>query len=397
MERDVIVAGAGPAGLAAAAACAAAGLRVALLAPDPDAPWIPTYASWVDEAGDAPFDGIWPEVEVWLGGDRVHRIARPYGRLDGEALRRSLWERAVDVDVVVGKLADVRDGAALDDAGRRHPAPVVVDATGARGGASAFQTAHGVFARAEGLGTAARWMDFSPVPGEADHPVSFLYALPLPDGRWLLEETVLVGPAVAPELLAARLERRLAAMGVTVTERSGTERCVIPMDLPDRPDPRPGVIRFGAGAGMVHPATGFLVARVLATAPRLAAALVADPTGAGARAALWPGDALRRHRLYRYGARALAGLGAADARAFFDAFFSMPADWVAGWLGDRLPSGALAAGMATLFARLPGRLRWRILAGSDLRELARAALAPRLPSSSRSSHSTDRDPLEAQP
>src|SRR4051794_19272074 len=48
-NTDVVVAGSGPAGLATAAACARAGLRVTLVDPRP-APWRATYCLWADEA-----------------------------------------------------------------------------------------------------------------------------------------------------------------------------------------------------------------------------------------------------------------------------------------------------------------------------------------------------------
>src|SRR4029079_18254070 len=67
--HDVVVVGAGPAGWATAAACAEAGLDTAVLAPDLDRPWTPTYGAWPDElTGLGLPDGVWrrrwSEVEV---------------------------------------------------------------------------------------------------------------------------------------------------------------------------------------------------------------------------------------------------------------------------------------------------------------------------------------------
>ena len=65
MKLDVLVAGAGPAGIAVAAECASRGLAVGLLAPDPDAPWAPTYCSWADELDPAvPVDARWDDIVV---------------------------------------------------------------------------------------------------------------------------------------------------------------------------------------------------------------------------------------------------------------------------------------------------------------------------------------------
>jgi lycopene beta-cyclase len=393
MTRDVLIVGAGPAGLSAAAACIAAGLRVSLLAPDPDAPWIPTYAAWVDEIEDStpdvPFDVVWPEVEVRFAPGECQVLPRRYGRIDGAALRARLWDQCGGIEVLRGAVVEVGGdeagtSAARDDRGRVHRARITVDATGTARAATAFQTAHGVFAEVDGLdGATPRWMDFSAPFGPGDEAPSFLYALPLPDGTWLLEETALVRtPAVPHDVLRQRLEQRLAAAGLRVRTR-GTERVTIPMDAPDDAPTPPGAVRFGAAAGMVHPATGYLVPRVLAAAPRLARAIAEAPDdpASAARAAIWPADALRRHRIYRFGARAVAGLGADDTRAFFRAFFGMPPEFVAAYLGDRLTTADLTRGMASLFARLPAHLRWRIVAAGSWRDLVRAALAPSRPRS----------------
>ena len=45
---DVLVVGAGPAGRAVAVACAARGLRTAVLDPEPTRPWRSTYGLWHD-------------------------------------------------------------------------------------------------------------------------------------------------------------------------------------------------------------------------------------------------------------------------------------------------------------------------------------------------------------
>ena len=90
MSFDVLVSGAGPAGTALVAACAARGLRVGWLAPEhreggAGAPWTATYASWIDEVdADVPFDARWDVVYVHAG--REHALRRPYGRIAGERL-----------------------------------------------------------------------------------------------------------------------------------------------------------------------------------------------------------------------------------------------------------------------------------------------------------------------
>lgn len=380
---DVLVAGAGPAGASLVAACAGRGLRVGWLAPDPDARWTPTYAAWVDElAPSVPLAGRWEVVEVRTPA--VRALARPYARIDGEGLREQLRARCGDVTVHAGSVVSAEVGPAgatvRDDRGRTHTAAVFVRATGA-GAATAWQTAAGRFVELDGLDPARpRWMDFSQ-DFDDGAGASFLYALPFPDGTWLVEETALVaGPAVPHALLSRRLDQRLRALGVTVRATHGEERVTIPMDAGAPDDP--AAVAFGAAAGMIHPATGYLVARVLSAAPRVAEALAAGLSRSpqagrdAARAAIWPADALRRHRILRYGAGVLASLGAEDTRRFFDVFFSCPRPFVDGFLGDRLPTTALVSGMADLFRRLPMPLRLRVMAAGDPVELWRAARTP---------------------
>jgi lycopene beta-cyclase len=390
MSFDVLVSGAGPAGTALVAACAARGLRVGWLAPEhregsagAGAPWTATYASWVDEVdAEVSFDARWDVVYVHAG--REHTLRRPYGRIAGEPLRARLTARAVGVEVLRGAVVSVEHVAAgtsvRDDRGRVHRAAVHVAATGSSG-ARAFQTAHGRFVTLEGLDPAhPRWMDFSHRFDDGEPAPSFLYALPFADGRWLVEETSLLrAPGLTEALLSRRLDARLRALGVTVREVHGTESVAIPMDAP--PVTTGPSLAFGAAAGMVHPATGYLVARVLAAAPRVADALVRGlergPTEALtlARAATWPADALRRHRVLRYAAGVLGVLDGDQCATFFDAFFSCPRPFVDGFLGDRLAAGDLVRGMADLFRALPAGLRWRVMSAGDPAELWRAARA----------------------
>ncbi|HEV2736553.1 MAG TPA: lycopene cyclase family protein, partial [Longimicrobiaceae bacterium] len=189
-------------------------------------------------------------------------------------------------------------------------------------------------------------------------------------------------PAVPLEALEARLRARLALRGVELPPGAERELCWIPMGGP-LPSPRQRVVGFGGAAGMVHPATGYLLARVLADAPVLAAALadaLGQPGDAPAAAsaaweALWPADRRRRHALFRFGMEALLRLDARDTRDFFAAFFQLPeADWQ-GYLGDRLPAAELAGVMGRFFARAPRRIRGRLTSaalGSGGLRLARS-------------------------
>ena len=131
--------GAGPAGLALAAALGARGLTVTLLSRD--TPFVNTYGVWVDEfeaLGLAhTLEATWPAAHCYFGEGAPTVVPRAYGRVDSAALRSALVAKcgAAGVTYVEGDLAD-----AGGDAGAA--AAPVVDESGAvlvrtaRGGAT---------------------------------------------------------------------------------------------------------------------------------------------------------------------------------------------------------------------------------------------------------------------
>ena len=85
VDADVVVVGDGPAGLAAAAACADRGLRVAVVGTA--AGWPNTYGVWADELEPLalPPDVLaarWERVTVSTGVGPPHRLGRAYGLVD---------------------------------------------------------------------------------------------------------------------------------------------------------------------------------------------------------------------------------------------------------------------------------------------------------------------------
>lgn len=385
VSADVAVIGDGPAGSALAFALHRLGVDVVLIGPDE--PWSATYSAWVDDIDDL---GLIDGVDVWayrfdhvrVRFGREREIERAYGVIDNEALRARLRAGIRHVTRTVG------DAEAID--------AFVVDATGwpsklasaAETRQPAFQTAFGVvFVRPpSGALGVPTMMDYSDpgetVEGRPGVP-TFAYSLPVPGG-WLVEETVLTAsPAVDPDALQPVLAARL---GLTVDELAGaaiaTERVRIPMGAPPPPADDPGPVRFGAAAGMIHPATGYSVASSLRQAGGVAAAITTALDGANGpgrhrdeidagpvRKAVWNASARRTRQLHDYGHDVLLGLDREGLQRFFDAFFDLPVETWSPYLRTDTPPSRVARIMAKLFATAPMRLRVRLVAGDPRRLL----------------------------
>ncbi len=379
-STDVLVMGAGPAGLSIAAACARLGLRVACVTPEPEARWPQSFAMWAAEATEigcaGAVEAAWSEPAVWLDDDTRLALPFAYARIDVPRWQEQLQGACADGGVAwhAGAVADVahdaRGSTATLTGGRSLRAGVVVDATGAStrlvrrepGPAPAFQSAYGeIIETATPLPMAL--MDFRGEP--AGGPPSFLYALPLPCGRVFVEETVLAGrPALSMSTLAERLHRRLAQMGVESRRAVDTERCVIPLGVP-LPARGQRVIAFGAAASLVHPATGYQVARAARLAPALAAAIAGSrtPVEAAARGwdAVWPASDRMAQALYTFGMEAICGFDLDGLRGFLRAFFCLPPDRWWGFLRATESPLAIATSMARVLAHANPRLRADLL------------------------------------
>jgi lycopene beta-cyclase len=400
---DLLVAGGGPAGWAAARACARRGLDVVLVDPRPDRSWRHTYGTWHHElplggGPDALPDDVVAAHDVgWAIATRTHRLEDEYAVLDTAVLQQALHDDGVRV--LRGKVAAAGPrGAVLAD-GTEVPAGLVADASGAvqalttrrRTGRRAEQTAVGVVVDES---TAAPvtdgrlvFMDWRPLHGLPGWP-TFLYAVPLGAGRVLLEETSLARrPGLPLPELADRLRRRLRAAGlrdaeIPLEDPAHVEHVRFPVDTPDHRSPA-GVVALGAAAPFVHPATGFSVARSLRAGTRLADVLatrpdhhaVVDAAGRAARArrAVGGGRARVVHEMRRRGLDVLLRLPPAEVPEFFEGFFSLPARPRRAYLGscgtsdsDRSDDDVAESvrAMLSVFARLTPRLRGHLIAGT---------------------------------
>ncbi|MEC3976631.1 lycopene cyclase family protein [Amycolatopsis sp. H20-H5] len=375
---DVLIAGAGPAGLALARECARRGLTTALVDPAPRRHWPPTYGLWADEVPALPATAVAAAPASALAyGTTAHRLSRSYLVLTNRGLRA--WLTDDRVEVLTGRVERVDHGGhgatvRLAD-GRRLAAGVVVDASGERrvltGGAlgtpRAEQTAFGLVlpaAVADALvpdsATTAVFMDWRAAAAEP----SFLYAIPVGGGEVLVEETSLARrPGLDTVVLAARLRSRLAAAGIPWHGREEKVRIVLDAPVPARGPTVP----FGVTAGLVNPATGYSLATSLRLAPVVADALAENlgrGPGAAVKAAhrcLWTPSARAVHLLRRHGLRALRGMPPSAIPSFFDRFFALPEPSQRAFTSGREDVAGTTAAMTELFRDAPWAVRRRLV------------------------------------
>jgi capsanthin/capsorubin synthase len=384
MRFDVAIMGSGPAGLALARACIRRGLSVVVVAPEPEVPWTASYAAWDDEVSDpvfrATFEATWAAPSVYVS-EREQVLDRRYARFSTPALQAALLAGVGGVEAGLVLAVEHDDqGATLRLVDRTIEARVAVDATGAASRflerradtVPAWQVAHGRLVEVD----EHPWfegemvlMDWRPLPASRPHEApSFLYAMPLGRNVVFLEETSLAArPAASLGALASRLDRRILQLGLRVRDTLAEERCRIPMGLAlPRLDQR--TLGFGVAAGLVHPATGYQVARSLAEAPALAEAIAlgleeGGPALASQRgwATLWPRERRIEWELYAFGLDFLTTLDAEQLRAFFGAFFSLETRAWSGFLSGTLGAAGLARAMGQVFAHLDAPLRWELM------------------------------------
>jgi lycopene beta-cyclase len=380
---QVLIMGAGPAGLALAAACCREGLDVLVLDREHVA-WRNQYAAWEDELNDVGwhdgFKHVWPNASVWIDEGEQRLLNRAYGVVDNERCRRMLLNAADGAEWVVASVSKVEPdgfgGRVICEDGRVFEAECIVDAMGSAGKAlhrsepTSFQTAYGILAEVQGAvgQQVVTLMDFrDPGPGAPMLPgglPSFLYCMQWPDGRWFFEETVLVArPKVPIDLLKKRLYARLKARGIEVLRVDEVERCQIGMDV-ELPRRDSAVLSFGAAAGLVHPATGYSFVECLRRAPRIAAECANQlrferpaRSNEALMDALWTPDERKCHALYQFGSNAVSGFEAADTRRFMRAFFALPDEVWSAYLSRRLTGGDVQSTMLTMFRKFPLRLK----------------------------------------
>lgn len=351
VRADIVICGLGPAGRALAHRCLVRGMSVVAIDPNPQRRWQATYAAWTDE------------LPPWLDdttvaatvarphahGRRAHTIPRPYSVLDTGRLQHSL--DLTGATVLTGRVTTLDRHTVTLDSGRMVRADRVIDARGLRRRAGrAEQTAYGLVLDGLGEEEPALFMDWRADNGaDPGSPRSFLYTIPVGGGRFLYEETCLVGaPAIDLGELARRLRCRLRARGIPVRGDEPVERVRFPVV-----GGVPGAGRFGAAGGYLHPATGYSVGAALAAAGDIAAGQAA--TSNAARAV---------YRLRRAGLRALLALPPNELPGFFDAFFELDLCLQCAYLSGHADLAGTVTAMTRLFAAVPAGIRVRLAAAT---------------------------------
>ncbi|MCB0926034.1 MAG: lycopene cyclase family protein [Mycobacterium sp.] len=373
---DVLVVGAGPAGMALAAACQRRGLATGVLDPDPDRPWTATYGTWSQELpADLPASLVAARAEGRAIAKTEHRLGWEYSVLDVPALQSHFATLAAGVRFHSGRAVGLRERGAVALAdGSELRASVVVDAGGRwrpldrtpSPGEPAEQTAFGLILDQEIAAPLitpgeALFMDWRADHGEGGWP-TFLYVVPLGGGRVLVEETSLARrPGLPLSALRRRLHARLSHHGIFPPNNARAERVSFRVDHPRHQGS--GVLGFGAAAPLIHPATGFSVATSLQLAPRVAEAIAAHlPNGpdsalAAAREVVWPRAAKLVHRIRRIGLEALLRLPPSEVQGFFEQFFALPERHRWTYLTARDDIRGNLATMGCLFRESDNRLR----------------------------------------
>jgi len=186
---------------------------------------------------------------------------------------------------------------------------------------------------------------------DAEDRPSFVYVMPGSGTSAFFEETSLVGRGerrLEFETLKQRLIKRLEFHDIKYDPSSVREEeyCYIPMGG-SLPEPSQRIVPFGGAANTVHPATGYQVCRMLASATSVAEALSTelrnangfdpDAAASAAHAALWPSANRLQRDFAVFGGEFLGSQPVEMLRGFFDAFFTLDMEtwggFLAGWPG----------------------------------------------------------------
>ncbi|XP_010273228.1 PREDICTED: lycopene beta cyclase, chloroplastic/chromoplastic [Nelumbo nucifera] len=402
---DLAVVGGGPAGLAVAQQVSEAGLSVCSIDPSPRVIWPNNYGVWVDEFEAMDLldclDTTWPGAVVFIDDQSRKYLDRPYGRVNRKQLKSKMMQKCISNGVkfyqakVIKVIHEESKSLLICNDGVIIQATIVLDATGFsrclvqydKPYNPGYQVAYGILAEVEehpfdlDKMVFMDWRDShlndkKELKEKNSQVPTFLYAMPFSSKRIFLEETSLVArPGVAMEDIQERMVARLKHLGIKVKSIEEDERCVIPMGgplpvLPQR------VVGIGGTAGMVHPSTGYMVARTLAAAPIVAKSIVqyigseqgilGNDLSAEVWKDLWPIERRRQREFFCFGMDILLKLDLQSTRRFFDAFFDLEPHYWHGFLSSRLFLPELIFFGLSLFSHASNTSRIEIMAKGTL-------------------------------
>jgi lycopene cyclase-like protein len=361
-----------------------------------DKVWPNNYGVWMDEADHFGYsdciDRVWKQAGIVFDEETPELILeRPYGRVDRKSLKARLLQECQDgsrdtddleFEALNAKATKVEhfdnrpSQVTILQQSKDQKAPstftvdamLVVDATGFSRQFTkhdtvfdpGFQVTYGAKFRVPEASNPYSdslnkmiLMDYSEkhlwddaeLRANNDRFPTFCYIMPLAKDEVFLEETVLVSrPGASSKDLEKRLFKRMKALGfdndnVEILE---DERAAIPMGGTDPQVPQ-RTLGFGATASLVHPASGYMVARAMEIAPRVADSLApqlkkiregdtsAEVIGAKLDEmttegwkAVWPVDDQRQRDFMHFGFELLCLLNPQELRDFFTGFFKLP-------------------------------------------------------------------------
>lgn len=385
---DVIIIGAGPAGLRLAEQVSRYGIQVCCVDPCPLSSWPNNYGVWVDEFESLDLgsclDKTWPMTSVHINDNKTKYLDRPYGRVNRKRLKKELINRCLlnGVKFHKAKVWEIEhqefESFVVCDDGNRIKGSLVVDASGFgskfieydKPRNHGYQIAHGILAEVDfhpfdlDKMVLMDWRDshLGNEPylrnGNSKLP-TFLYAMPFDSNLVFLEETSLVSrPVLSYVEVKKRMVARLRHLGIRVKRVLEDEKCLIPMGGPLPKIPQ-NVMAIGGNSGIVHPSTGYMLARTMGMAAVLAEAIVeglgstrmirGKPLYHRVWNGLWPIESRCVREFYSFGMETLLRLDLNGTRRFFDAFFDLKPHYWHGFLSSRLTLGELLLLSLSLF------------------------------------------------